>query len=495
MQITVVNSDLYESKADLIVFPVYEGEALNEGVTGELNARTEGLVGSLIERKEFQGKPNETSYVHTAPGLGAKRLLLVGLGKREKFHAGRLRELGGTAARVVKGKNLQTLALFVRPEFDAGRAGQNLVEGFLIGSLDMDTYKSDQKQMRVGTVELITSVEALAEVQKGALKGQLMGEATNFARSLSNEPGSNLTPKDMTKHARRVASEVGLSIEVYGEEQMEELQMGAILGVSKGSEQEAQLIVLRYEHPEASKDELVALIGKGITFDSGGLSLKTSEGMEKMKYDMSGASAVLGAMKAIAGLKPKVNVVGVMACSENMPSGKAMKPGDVLRSMSGRTIEVNNTDAEGRLVLADAITFARQNLGATHIVDVATLTGAASIAFGQVYAAVLGNDQKMIDSVIAAGKEAGERMWQLPLDEEYGEALKSDIADCRNSGGRPAGTINGAFFLKEFAADTPWTHIDIASTGWNMESRPYICKGPTGMAVRTMAEWVLMRAE
>lgn len=495
MRITVLSDDIYKSTVDLVVFPVYEGEALAEGVAGTLNAKTDGLLGSLIERKEFQGKPNEFSYVHAAPGLAAKRLLLIGLGKSEKFHAGRLRELGGTAARVVKGKNLQTVAVFVRPEFDAGRAAQNLVEGFLIGSLDMDSYKSDQKQMKVTSLQLITSVEAQAEAQAGALRGQLLGEATNFARTLSNEPGSNLTPKDMTRHARRVASEGGLSIDVYGEQQMEEFQMGAILGVSRGSEQEAQLIVLRYEHPDASKDELVALIGKGITFDSGGLSLKTSEGMEKMKYDMSGASAVLGAMKAIAGLKPKVNVVGVMACSENMPSGKAMKPGDVLRSMSGRTIEVNNTDAEGRLVLADAITFARQSLGATHIVDVATLTGAASIAFGQVYAAVLGNDQAMIDSVIAVGKQAGERMWQLPLDEEYGEALKSDIADCRNSGGRPAGTINGAFFLKEFAGDTPWTHIDIASTGWNMDSKPYICKGPTGMAVRTMAEWVVARAE
>ncbi|MCS6885643.1 MAG: leucyl aminopeptidase [Acidobacteriota bacterium] len=491
MQVKVVTENFYEITSDMLVFPVYESESIT-GILAELNTRLGNILQGLFESGEFRGKANETCYIGLAAGLATARLLLVGLGKAEKFTERKICEAAGTVARFIKGKKLGRVAVVLRP--DTAKAARCFLEGFIIGSFDMDAYKTDRREMKVTVLELIVPPDAVDEVERGMFKGKVYGEATNFARSLSNEPGSNLTPKGMAMKARQIAAKYGLGIEVYGEEQMAEFGMGAILGVSRGSDEEAQLIVVRYEHPEARKDELLALIGKGITFDSGGLSLKTSEGMEKMKYDMSGAAAVLGAICAIAELKPSVNVVGVLACAENMPSGKALKPGDVIRAMSGRTIEVNNTDAEGRLVLADAITFARQHLGVTRIVDVATLTGAVSIAFGQVYAAVLGNDQLMIDALCRAASEAGERLWQLPLDEEYGKALESDIADCRNSGGKPAGTINGAFFLKAFAADTPWAHIDIASTGWNMENKPYICKGPTGVAVRTLSEWVLSRA-
>jgi leucyl aminopeptidase len=263
------------------------------------------------------------------------------------------------------------------------------------------------------------------------------------------------------------------------------------LGVSRGSAEEACLIVLRYEHPEANAEDTIALVGKGITFDSGGISIKPSEGMEKMKADMAGAASVMGAMRVIGQLKPKARVVGVMACAENMPSGTAIKPGDVLTSMSGQTIEVVNTDAEGRLVLADAITYAREKLGATKIIDLATLTGAVGIALGPVYTAILGTCQDLVNQIIATGNEVGERYWQLPLDEEYGEQLRSDIADLKNSGGRPAGTITGAYFIKEFAGDTAWVHLDIASTAVSNEKKPYLSKGATGVGIRTLVAWVM----
>jgi leucyl aminopeptidase len=278
---------------------------------------------------------------------------------------------------------------------------------------------------------------------------------------------------------------------------MKELGMGALLGVARGSDEPAKLIVLRYTPDEAepmgNDADVIAIIGKGITFDSGGISIKPAEGMEKMKYDMSGAAATLAAMRAIAQLKPRVNVIGVMPTSENMPSGRAYKPGDVLRAMSGKTIEVINTDAEGRLILADAISYARK-LGATRIIDLATLTGAVSIALGPVNVAILGNDQPLVDEVRAAAREVGERFWQLPMDEDYRELIKSDIADIKNSAGRYAGTITAAYFLREFAEDTPWVHLDIAGTAWENERKPYMAKGPTGVAIRALINYVCNHA-
>jgi len=278
---------------------------------------------------------------------------------------------------------------------------------------------------------------------------------------------------------------------VLDQKQMEKLGMGSLLGVARGSDEPPKMIVLKYQPPglRSSKGDLLALIGKGITFDSGGISLKPGENMELMKYDMTGAATVIGTMRAIAQLKPPVPVLGVAPCSENLPSGKATKPGDVLRAMTGKTIEVINTDAEGRLVLADAIAYAKK-LGATKIIDMATLTGAVSIALGDVYTAILGTDQELIEQVIAAGKEVGERFWQLPLDDDYTKQIKSDIADIKNVGGKKAGTITAAAFLKEFADDTPWAHLDIAGTAWGDPATPYRAKGPTGVAVRTLIEFI-----
>jgi leucyl aminopeptidase len=318
-----------------------------------------------------------------------------------------------------------------------------------------------------------------------------------MARELSNEPSSVLTPSELAERAKEVATRYGLDVDVLDESRMKELGMGALLGVARGSDEPAKLIVLRYtpdeSEPMGNDADVIAIVGKGITFDSGGISIKPAEGMEKMKYDMSGAAATLAAMRAIAQLKPRVNVIGVMPATENMPSGRAYKPGDVLRAMSGKTIEVINTDAEGRLILADAISYARK-LGATRVIDLATLTGAVAIALGATNVAALTNDQGFLDEVRAAAREVGERFWQLPMDDDYRELIKSDIADIKNAAGRYAGTITAAWFLREFADDTPWVHLDIAGTAWENERKPHMAKGPTGVAIRTLINYICNHA-
>src|SRR5437588_2695284 len=300
-----------------------------------------------------------------------------------------------------------------------------------------------------------------------------------------------MTPTIMADSAKKVAKEFGLSIDVSGHNKMEKCVMCSLLGVSRGSDEPPKLINMKYQPSRfrGHKDELLALVGKGITFDSGGISLKPGENMELMKYDMTGAATVIGTMRAIAQLKPAIPVLGIAPCSENLPSGKATKPGDVLRAMTGKTIEVINTDAEGRLVLADAIAYAKK-LGATRIIDMATLTGAVSIALGDVNTGILGTDQSLIDGVIEAGKSVGEKFWQLPLDKEYSNQIKSDIADIKNTGGKKAGAITAAAFLKEFVDDTPWAHLDIAGTAWGDPATPFRAKGPTGIAVRTLIEFI-----
>jgi leucyl aminopeptidase len=327
------------------------------------------------------------------------------------------------------------------------------------------------------------------EVEAGITRGRIIAEAANFGREAINEPSNVLTPTELARRATEMAREVGLSIEVLGEDEMKKLGMGSLLGVSQGSAEPAQLIVLTYEPKEATSTETIAIVGKGVTFDTGGISLKPADGMEAMKYDMAGGATAIAAMRAIAQLKPSVRVIGMVPATENMPGGRAQRPGDVVRAMTGKTIEVINTDAEGRLILADAVAYARQ-LGATHIIDLATLTGAVSVALGDVYVAILGNDQPWIDRVMQAAQRAGEKFWQLPLDKEYREQIKSDIADIKNIGGRKAGTITGAWFIREFVEETPWVHLDIAGTAWNEKTKPHLAIGPTAVGLRTLVELV-----
>ena len=498
MEVRAEFAKFYDVPVDALVVTVYQGEKADEGALKELDERTGGIVSEMLGTDEMRGKQGDMVYVHRPGKLRAERLLLVGAGKREEFSLDTIRKVAGSAARFLRGKGARSMAVVRRSQLDIGASAQAAVEGVLLGLFEPDMYKTENKEeRRIDELVLVAaspgSEDALA---RGVECGRIIGEAVNLARELSNEPSSTLTPSELAERAKETAGKFGLDIDVLDEARMKELGMGALLGVARGSDEPAKLIVLRYTPGEGGStddSEVIAIVGKGITFDSGGISIKPAEGMEKMKYDMSGAAATLAAMRAIAQLKPRANVIGLMPTTENMPSGRAYKPGDVLRAMSGKTIEVINTDAEGRLILADAISYARK-LGATRIIDLATLTGAVSIALGTINVAILGNDQAFVDEVREAAREVGERFWQLPMDDDYREMIKSDIADIKNSAGRYAGTITAAYFLREFAEDTPWVHLDIAGTAWENERKPYMAKGPTGVAIRTLINYVCNHA-
>ena len=479
--------------AQALAVAVFKDEKPNSGLLKTLDRVTRGMIDEAIKSEEFAAKEGETAYFHVSgKELKARRILLIGCGDAAAYKAAKISQMGGSAVRFLRSKNVKTIGIIPRAEGDDAKMAQTVVVGAIMGLFEPDKYRTKDKEQR--QIEAVTVVVEGADekaLNQGAERGRIIGESINFTRDLSNEPGAYMTPTIMADRAKKVAKEFGLSVDILDQKQMEKLGMGSLLGVARGSDEPPKLIILKYQPPRSrsTKDGLLALVGKGITFDSGGISLKPGENMELMKYDMTGAATVIGTMRAIAQLKPSIPVLGVAPCSENLPSGKATKPGDVLRAMTGKTIEVINTDAEGRLVLADAIAYAKK-LGATKIIDMATLTGAVSIALGDVNTAILGTDQELIDQFIAAGKEVGERFWQLPLDDEYTKQIKSDIADIKNVGGKKAGTITAAAFLKEFAEDTPWAHLDIAGTAWGDPATPYRSKGPTGIAVRTLVEFI-----
>jgi leucyl aminopeptidase len=430
--------------------------------------------------------------LHAPVGLKAKRLLIVGLGKQAKATVHSVRNAAGTAVRFTKPRGIREL-VFALPDAESlppGPCARAAAEGAFIGDYDPDTYRSDRKDLSVQSFTAAASPRAdKALSQDGFNEGVIIGESQNFTRVLVNEPGNKLTPTEFGKRAAAMAKEVGLRCEVHSTAKIQELKMGAFWSVSQGSEEPPALIVMRYEPAGLKDGPLLALVGKGITFDTGGISIKPADNMEKMKYDMAGGAAMAGAMRAIAILKPKVRVISIICASENMPDGKAQKPGDVQTAMSGKTIEIINTDAEGRLVLADGLAYARQ-LGATHLIDAATLTGACVVALGMVNAGAFSNDDETFSKFNAALETSGEKFWRLPLGDEYAEMIKSDIGDIKNTGGRHGGAITAAEFLKVFAEDTPWIHLDIAGMAWMEENRPYIAKGPSGVAVRSILEWV-----
>jgi len=449
----------------------------------------------VIGLGEVTGKSFETTLLHNPAGLKAKRLLLLGGGKAKTFSASDLRKLAGAAVRTLKGKSIRNFALVVPetavPAADGVRA---VVEGAFVGSFEPDYYKSDRKNKDQKIDALTIVVQASTQGDEKTLQsaldaGRIVGESQNFARDLINETSNRMTPNILAERARKMASEVGLGCEIFGADKIKELKMGAFWGVAQGSDEPPALIVLRYNPAGAPDNVHLGLVGKGITFDTGGISIKPADGMEKMKYDMAGGAAMIGTMRAIALLKPKVKVTAIICATENMPSGKAQKPGDVQIAMSGKSIEIINTDAEGRLVLADGLTYAR-HIGCTHLVDAATLTGAVVVALGYVNAGVFASDDQMYDRFAQALKQAGEKMWRLPLDEEYKDLIKSNIADMANAGSRWGGAIFAAMFLKEFAEDTPWIHLDIAGTAWMEDQKPWIAKGPSGIALRSLVEFV-----
>ncbi|MGH9522565.1 MAG: leucyl aminopeptidase family protein, partial [Terriglobales bacterium] len=429
-------------ETECLVVPVLDhGEKeKNDARAATTDKALSAAAQELASSGETAGKLFETVLLHKPDGGKAKRLLFVGCGKAKTFSAYELRRVAGAAVRFLKPKNIKRLAVLV-PELRSGAedAVRAIVEGLLVADFDPDTYKSDRKNQAIEEVTLVAASSANKDaLQRAADEGRFIGESQNFTRELVNEPSNRLTPSMLAERARKMVESLGvpeLTIETYGAEKLHELKMGAFWSVSQGSEEPPALIVARYEPKGAPEKPLIGLVGKGITFDTGGISIKPAEGMEKMKYDMAGGAAMLGAIRAIALLKPKVRVLAIVCASENMPSGKAQKPGDVQIAMSGKSIEIINTDAEGRLVLADGLHYARQ-LGATHLIDAATLTGACVVALGYVNAGVFTNDDGMWESFQTALKRAGEKMWRLPVDQDYQELIKSSIADIKNTGGR-----------------------------------------------------------
>jgi leucyl aminopeptidase len=462
------------------------------------DAAVKAAAAAVLASGEFKAGANETILLHAPAGLAAKRLLIVGLGKQPKTTVHSVRSAAGTAVRFIKPRGIREL-VFALPELEtlaATGCTRAAVEGAFVGDFDSDTYRSERKDQSTESFTLAASANAdKAALEAAFAEGVILGDSQNFARSLVNEPGNKLTPTILGQRAALMAAEVGLGWEVHSTEKLRELKMGAFWSVAQGSAEPPALIVLRYEPKGTTEGPVLGLVGKGITFDSGGISIKPSDKMEEMKTDMAGGAAMLGAMRAIALLKPKVRVIAVICAAENMPSGTAQKPGDVQTAMPfspdkpGKTIEIINTDAEGRLVLADGLTYARQ-LGATHLIDAATLTGACVVALGHVNAGAFSNDDEAWAKFDAGLAITGEKFWRLPLGEEYAEMIKSDIGDIKNTGGRWGGAITAAEFLKVFVEDTPWIHLDIAGLAWSEDSKPFIAKGPSGVAVRSILEWV-----
>ena len=448
----------------------------------------QSVAADLLGSGEVAGKPFETNLLHKPAGLKAKRLLLISGGSAKSFSAYDLRRIAGAAVRTLKSRGIRSFAFVAPASIPAEAAVRAIVEGAHVGNFDPDYYRSDRKDQKIDALTVVASGDKSA-LEKAAAEAQTIGESQNFTRDLVNEPSNRMTPTILADRAAKMCAEVGLKCEVYGADKIKEMKMGAFWSVAQGSDEPPALIVMTYEPAGAPAKPVLGLVGKGITFDTGGISIKPADGMEKMKYDMAGGATMIGAMRAIALLKPKVKVIGIVCATENMPSGKAQKPGDVQIAMSGKSIEIINTDAEGRLVLADGLYYARQ-LGCTHLVDAATLTGAVVVALGYANAGIFTNDDDMYARIHNANDKAGEKMWRLPLDDEYKEQIRSSIADIMNTGGRWGGAITAAMFLKEFAEDTPWIHLDIAGTAWMEDQKPWIAKGPSGIALRSLVEFV-----
>jgi len=446
------------------------------------------LAAPLIAAADLTGKFVELVWDLSPAGVSAQRVLFIGAGKRDKISLSQLRNLAGAAARAAKSKNIKSFVLVLPELLEIPAAAQAAVEGIVAGDFDVDTYRTDRKDQALTDVTLAIPAAADAgAVFQSIAEGAILAESQNLTRTLALEPSNLMTPTMLADHARAMCEEAGLACEVYGPDKLKELKMGAFLSVSQGSEEEPRLVVMRYEPATAPASPVLGLVGKGITFDSGGISIKPADGMEKMKYDMCGAATMIGAMRAIALLKPDVRVISILCCSENMPDAKAQKPGDVQFAMNGKSIEVINTDAEGRLVLADGLCYARQ-LGATHLIDAATLTGAVVVALGYHNVGVFTNNDGFAGELMESAKRTGEKMWPMPVDADYFDHIRSEIADIKNTGGRWGGAITAAMFLQEFVDDMPWIHLDIAGTAWLEENKAWMPKGPSGVAVRTLVD-------
>ena len=509
MDITARKGRIEDAPADAILLLHCEGERRLAPEAAAVDARLRGRLAGLLASGEFTGRPGQVSILHVAPGerLRAARVVLAGVGKRKDASLDKLRQAAGSAAKAIRNLGAASLAVAVQDPAGflpstpaAGRVRdvtQTLTEGAILGLYRFTTYCTERKDETKKAIRKMTVVvgdpRALAHAQQGIRQGQVIGEAAAYVRDLCNHPANVVTPTYIANEARKIARERGVRVTVLDRPAMQRLGMGALLGVARGSHEPPKFVILEYRGgPRSARP--VALVGKTVTFDSGGISLKPADNMEQMKADMTGGAAVLAAVRAAARLRLPVNIVALIPATENMPGGSATKPGDVLTSLSGKTIEVINTDAEGRLILADGLTYANRYKPAV-VVDIATLTSACVVALGNHAIGVLGNNDKLIGELKAAGEQCGERAWQLPLWEDYYEQIKSDVADVKNTGGRPGGTITAAAFLSKFVGDATWAHLDIASTDWSDRERAYIPKGATGVGTRLLIQFLSNRAD
>ena len=496
MKTTVKQGMLTDMTTEVLVIPGYEKETSLDKTIQPLDRSLSGQLAELRKSGEFQGKPNQMALLHTRGAIQAKRLLLIGLGKREDLTLDRIRQAMGTVAKRVRQIEVRSFATVI---LGVNRSGmwpddlaQAMVEGVILGDYRFTTYRTDSshKSKPLNGLTIVVDKSALVStVKRGIQRGEASGEATCFARDLCQHPANVMTPPRVVEEAKKIAKEKNVRLTVLNPSKMKQLGMGGVLGVGQGSQHPSQFIILDYRGGKKN-DKPIVLVGKTVTFDTGGISLKPSENMEHMKADMTGGAEVLATLRAAARLRLPLNVVGLLPVAENMPGGRATKPGDILTMLSGKTVEVQNTDAEGRLILADGLAYA-ERLKPACVIDIATLTGACIVALGQFAIGMLGNDEKLKGQLKQAGERAGERVWEMPLWDEYFEQLKSDVADMRNIGGRGGGMITAAMFLKQFVGKFPWAHLDIASTDWSATDRPCISKGPTAHGTRLLIQYLL----
>ena len=476
-----------EVETDLLVLPVFEGEDVVARVPG-LDEGTAGAVGRALASGEVQGKPFEIFITPLLHGWRAARVALIGAGPAAALDTERLRRLATAAGSMARQRRIKHIAFTNRGDLDPAAAVQAIAEGLIFANFTGDRYKSsDRTPPPIDGALVVHAGGDTAGLERAVERGGILGESCNISRDLCNEPSNVLTPSVFADRSEKIAQAAGLDVQILDEDEIARLGMGLLMGVARGSAEPPRVIVMRHEPPGAPAAPVLGLVGKGVTFDTGGISIKPADGMERMKDDMAGGAAVVCAMRAIALLRAPMRVIGVVPATENMPGGRAIKPGDVLTGASGKTVEVINTDAEGRLILGDALWYA-QRLGATHLVDVATLTGACVVALGKAASGLFGQPDAWVEVVRKTSQRAGDRCWPMPLYEDYAEQLRSEVADMVNSGGRAAGSCTAAMFLKEFAGGLPWAHLDIAGTAWVDDLKPWQAKGATGVAVRTLAE-------
>ncbi|HSN04825.1 MAG TPA: leucyl aminopeptidase [Nitrospira sp.] len=497
MRVETKTGRVTSEAAEVLVLTHCEGEGLSQDAVA-VDQAMGGVLRDVLQSKEFEGKANELALVHTQKQLAAKRILLVGLGKKKDVSVDQLRQAMGHAVKRVRQIKAAAFTVALPAVTPAGSSlvevAQAMAEGAILGSYQFSTYRSDVsaakdvKAMRV----LVTGKEALRSVTEGVRRGVATAEAAVLVRDLCNHPSNVLTPTMVANEAKAIAKEESLTIKVLEERDMEKLGMGALLGVARGSHEPPKFIILEYKGSRKKDERPVVLVGKTITFDTGGISLKPAENMEHMKADMTGGAEVLASIRAAARLKLPLHLISILPVAENMPGGRAMKPGDVVKTLSGKTVEVQNTDAEGRLILSDALAYATRYKPAA-LIDIATLTGACVVALGQFAIGMFGTDATLKETVRKAGLRSGERVWEMPLWEEYFEQLRSDVADMRNIGGRGGGMITAALFLSKFVGDCPWVHLDIASTDWSERERAYIPKGPSGIGTRLLIQYLIDR--